>query len=129
MTRKEAEKKLDNAKKIMFGSMLLITLVLTLIFIIPQKISAAENTNVANKKHETTTADAIKFLGGTLAAAIAVGLGSIAAGAAVQKVGAASIGAIVEKPELFGRTILYVGLAEGIAIYGIIIALLILFKI
>ncbi|MCD6579193.1 ATPase [bacterium] len=109
--------------------MLLVVLIATLIFIIPQKISAENNATVPVKQHDTTTAEAIKFLGGVIAAAIAVGLGSIAAGNAVQKVGAASIGAIVEKPELFGRTILYVGLAEGIAIYGIIIALLILFKI
>ncbi len=129
MTRKEVEKKVNNAKKIIFGSMLLIVLIAVMIFIIPQKINAQDTQAQPVKQHETTTAEAIKFIGGVLAAAIAVGLGSIAAGNAVQKVGAASIGAIVEKPELFGRTILYVGLAEGIAIYGIIIALLILFKI
>lgn len=129
MTRKEVVKKLGNAKKIIFGSMLLMVLVAVMIFILPQKINAQANAQEPTKQHKTTTAEAIKFLGGAIAAAIAVGLGSIGAGNAVQKVGAASIGALVEKPELFGRTILYVGLAEGIAIYGVIIALLILFKI
>ena len=41
-------------------------------------------------------------------------------------VGAAAVGAIAEKPELFGRVIILVGLAEGIAIYGVIVSVLIL---
>lgn len=60
-----------------------------------------------------------------LAMAIATGLSSIAAGYAVAKTGSAALASVTEKPELFGRTILYVGLAEGIAIYGVLIALLI----
>ena len=62
---------------------------------------------------------------GYLAMALATGLSSIGAGYAVAKTGAAALASITEKPELFGRTILYVGLAEGIAIYGVLIALLI----
>lgn len=61
-----------------------------------------------------------------LAAAIAVAGSSIGAAIAVAYTGAASIAAISEKPEIFGRTIVFVGLAEGIAIYGLIIAVLIL---
>ncbi|MBF0178522.1 MAG: H+transporting two-sector ATPase C subunit, partial [Magnetococcales bacterium] len=38
----------------------------------------------------------------------------------------AAIGAITEKPELLGRMLILVGLAEGIAIYGLIISILIL---
>ena len=57
--------------------------------------------------------------------AIAVGLASIGAGISVAKVGAAATASITEKPELFGRTIVYVGMAEGIAIYGLLIAFLI----
>ncbi len=60
-----------------------------------------------------------------LAMALATGLSSIAAGYAVAKTGTAALASVTEKPELFGRTILYVGLAEGIAIYGVLIALLI----
>ena len=41
-------------------------------------------------------------------------------------IGSAAIGAIAEKPELLGRTLIMVGLAEGIAIYGLIISVLIL---
>lgn len=63
---------------------------------------------------------------GYLAAALATGLSSLGAGFAVAHVGAAAIGAITEKPELLGRVLILVGLAEGIAIYGLIISILIL---
>lgn len=63
---------------------------------------------------------------GYLAAALATGLSSLAAGFAVANVGSAAIGAITEKPELLGRMLILVGLAEGIAIYGLIISILIL---
>ena len=63
---------------------------------------------------------------GYLAAALATGLSALAAGIAVGGVGAAAVGAIAEKPELFGRTLVFVGLAEGIAIYGLIISIMIL---
>jgi len=63
---------------------------------------------------------------GYLAAAIATGLSAVGAGIAVGGVGAAAVGAIAERPELFGRTLVLVGLAEGIAIYGLIISIMIL---
>ena len=59
-------------------------------------------------------------------AAIATGLSSLGAGIAVASVGSAAIGAIAEKPELLGRVLIMVGLAEGIAIYGLIVSILIL---
>jgi len=64
--------------------------------------------------------------GGLLAAALATGLSSLGAGLAVGKLGAAAVGALAEKPELLGRLLIFVGLAEGIAIYGVIISILIL---
>jgi V/A-type H+-transporting ATPase subunit K len=62
----------------------------------------------------------------SLAAAIATGLATVGAGIAVSGTGAAAVGAIAEKPESFGRALIFVGLAEGIAIYGLIIAFLLL---
>ncbi len=61
-----------------------------------------------------------------MAAAIAAGLSTLAAGYAVAMVGSAAVGALAEKPELLGRVLILVGLAEGIAIYGLIVAILIL---
>ncbi len=62
----------------------------------------------------------------SLAAALAVAVGSLAAGYAVSATGAAAIGAIAERPDVFGRALIFVGLAEGVAIYGLIIAFIIL---
>lgn len=62
----------------------------------------------------------------TLAAAISTGLACIGGGIGVASSGAAAIGAIAEKPEAFGRALIFVGLAEGIAIYGLIISFIIL---
>ncbi|MGK7312649.1 MAG: ATP synthase subunit C [Candidatus Longimicrobiales bacterium M2_2A_002] len=61
-----------------------------------------------------------------IGAALATGLAAIGAGIAVGIAGAAAIGAITEKPETLGRTLIFVGLAEGIAIYGLIISFMIL---
>jgi V/A-type H+-transporting ATPase subunit K len=63
---------------------------------------------------------------GYMAAALATGLSALGAAVAVASVGAAAVGALAEKPELFGRVLILVGLAEGIAIYGVIISVLIL---
>ena len=61
-----------------------------------------------------------------MSAAVAAGLSTLAAGYAVAVVGSAAVGALAEKPELLGRVLILVGLAEGIAIYGLIVAILIL---
>jgi V/A-type H+-transporting ATPase subunit K len=66
---------------------------------------------------------------GFAAAAFSTAIGSIGAGVAVAYVGSAALGAIGEKPELAARALIYVGLAEGIAIYGLIISIMILGKI
>lgn len=63
---------------------------------------------------------------GYLAAALVTAVGSLGAAYAVAAVGTAAVGALTERPESFGRLLILVGLAEGIAIYGVIIAVLIL---
>jgi len=61
-----------------------------------------------------------------LAIALVVGASCIGAGYAVGKVGSAALGAASERPEMLGRSLIFVGLAEGIAIYGLIIAIMLL---
>jgi V/A-type H+-transporting ATPase subunit K len=61
-----------------------------------------------------------------LSAAVAAGLGALGAAYAVAVVGGAAMGVIAEKPEMAGRALVFVGLAEGIAIYGLIVAIMIL---
>lgn len=64
-----------------------------------------------------------------IGAGIPTGLSTIGAGIAVGPIGAASLAAITEKPETLGRTLIYLGLAEGIAIYGLVISILLLNKV
>jgi V/A-type H+-transporting ATPase subunit K len=61
-----------------------------------------------------------------LGAAIAVAGSAIGAAIAVAYTGAAALAAISEKPEIFGRAMVIVGLAEGIAIYGLVIAVILI---
>ncbi|HET9759923.1 MAG TPA: ATP synthase subunit C [Nocardioidaceae bacterium] len=61
-----------------------------------------------------------------LGAAIAVAGSSIGAAIAVAYTGAAALAAMSERPELFGRAMVIVGLAEGIAIYGLIVAIILM---
>ena len=63
---------------------------------------------------------------GFVSAAAVRGLSALGAGYAVAQVGTAALGALAEKPDLFGRVLVMVGLAEGIAIYGLIVSILIL---
>ena len=61
-----------------------------------------------------------------IGAAIAVAGASIGAGIAVAYTGAAALATLSERPELFGRAMVIVGLAEGIAIYGLVIAIILI---
>ena len=62
-----------------------------------------------------------------LAAALSTGLATIGTGVAVGSTGSSAIGAVSEDPTILGKTLIFVGMAEGIAIYGMIISILILF--
>lgn len=60
------------------------------------------------------------------AAALAVGISCIAGGIAVGQIGAAAMGSMSENPETSGKALPFVGLAEGICLWGFIVAFLIL---
>ena len=64
----------------------------------------------------------------SLGIALAVSLPCLAAGYAVAQVGAAALGAASERPELMIRSLIFVALAEGIAIYGLLVAILLYLK-
>lgn len=67
-------------------------------------------------------ADGLKYVG----AGLSTGLSCIGTGIAVASSASAAIGAISEDSSLLGKTVIFVGLAEGIAIYGLIISIMIL---
>ena len=64
-----------------------------------------------------------------MGAAISVAVSSIGAAIAVAYTGSAALAAISERPELFGRAMVFVGLAEGIAIYGLVVAIILIGKV
>lgn len=81
--------------------------------------------------HTATAAAAQSSGSGSAAligAAIAVAGASIGAAIAVAYTGAAALAALSERPELFGRAMVIVGLAEGIAIYGLVVAIILIGK-
>ncbi|MDR1689866.1 MAG: ATP synthase subunit C [Clostridiales bacterium] len=69
-------------------------------------------------------ADGLKYI----AAALSTGLGSIGTGIAVASSASSAIGAISENEGIFGKAIVFVGLSEGISIFGFLISLMILFS-
>jgi V/A-type H+/Na+-transporting ATPase subunit K len=88
--------------------------------------AAAGAVAVAGAKAAVTAAPASSAA--LLGAAIAVAASTIGAGIAVAYTGAAALAAMSERPELFGRAMVIVGLAEGIAIYGLIIGIILIGK-
>ena len=84
--------------------------------------SAAE-TGAAATAASDGLATGLKYLG----AALAVGLSGIGGGLAVASSASSALGAISENDSVFGKSLIFVGLAEGVALYGLIIALVLLF--
>lgn len=71
-----------------------------------------------------TTAGLEKGLG-YIASALAVGLSGIGGGIAVASSASAALGALSEDDSILGKSLIYVGLAEGVALYGLLIAFMI----
>ncbi len=80
------------------------------------KVSAAETTAAA------ASIDSWKYI----AAALSTGLSCIGGGIAVASASSAALGAISEDSSIMGKSIVFVGLAEGVALYGLIISFMIL---
>jgi V/A-type H+-transporting ATPase subunit K len=89
-----------------------------LVFIVPDIVKAAEGAS------ELSNGAGLGFI----AAGLSTGLATIGAGYAVGCVGSSALGAVSEDPKILGKTLIYVGLGEGIAIYGLIISIMILSK-
>ena len=106
-------------KKLVFISAFVFQTVV--MFLVPILVYAADAVQGAAG---TTDQNGLAYIG----AGLAVGLACIGSSYAVGRIGSAGIGAVTEKPELMGKTLVFLGLAEGIAIYGLIIAVMILNK-
>ncbi len=98
-------------------SSFIVTILGAILTLIPDMAMAAETAAA-----ETASGSGIGFI----AAALSTGLATIGAGYAVGAVGSSALGAVSEDPKILGKTLIFVGLAEGIAIYGLIISIMIL---
>lgn len=111
-----SKEKIRKALKINLSTFIPI-MVMILVLVLPNGVKAAAGMG-ANE-----AASGLKYIG----AALSTGLATIGTGYAVGQVGSAALGAISEDASILGRTIIFVGLAEGIAIFGVIISIMILF--
>ena len=95
-----------------------------------ESLASSTTENEVTQENETTDETTSNSSGlGLIAAALAIGLSAIGSGIAVAVVASSAVGAISENPSLLGKTVIFAGLAEGIAIYGLIIAIMIISKV
>lgn len=92
-------------------------------------ITAAQAGEASGMATATADGSGWRAFGLGWAAALAIGLSVVGAGYAVGRVGSAALGAAAEKPELLTRSILFVALAEGLAVLGFAVAMMLLQKI
>lgn len=119
-------RQLKTALRAVVGGLLSINGIAVLLSVGSVLLSLTSPMTVLAQGATTTTTATASDWGPSLGAALATGLACIGAGISVGIAGAAAIGGITEKPEILGRTLIFVGLAEGIAIYGLIISFMIL---
>lgn len=114
---KNESKDLGGLKKLFIGNLVGFTplVAMALLIIVPDLVFAATTEGLSSSAGL-----------GFIAAALSTGMAAIGAGYAVGVVGSAALGAVSEDEKILGKTLIFVGLAEGIAIYGLIISILIL---
>ncbi|MDR0986303.1 MAG: ATP synthase subunit C [Ruminococcus sp.] len=122
-------KKGRNVKKAIIANLCAFFAVLSLCIAVPISVSAADEAAATTEATAATAASgmsdkAFAYIG----AALAVGLGSLGCGIAVGKAAPAAIGAVSEDPSSFSKSLIFVALGEGVAIYGLLIAFLLIFQ-
>jgi V/A-type H+-transporting ATPase subunit K len=107
------------------GNLVLFVLAEAALMLLGLHDAMAQTAPAVSSAHDASLGFGLAMIG----IGLPTGLATIAAGIAVGPVGAASLAVIAEKPEVFGRTLIYLVLAEGIAIYGLVVTILLLGKI
>lgn len=98
-----------------FGTMLLAAI-----------LAFSGDSSTAMAAGEAAASDGLATGMGYLAAALVTGLSCIGGGIAVASAASAALGAISEDSSILGKSLIFVGLAEGVALYGLIISFMIL---
>lgn len=134
-------KKTHNPKKAFSKQLVTLCVMLAVCFSLTFAVAAVENNDAAATETATAAetaeaATAATDSGAGLAtglalvgAGLAIGLAAIGAGIALSAGAPAAIGAVAENPKAFGKSIIFVALGEAVAIYGFIIAILMVIKI
>ena len=137
-------KKTHNPKKAFSKQLVTLCVMLAVCFSLTFAVAAVENNDAAattetetattaeTAETATTATDSGAGLATGLAlvgAGLAIGLAAIGAGIALSAGAPAAIGAVAENPKAFGKSIIFVALGEAVAIYGFIIAILMVIKI
>lgn len=124
--KRTKEHKLTNRKRAVITNIASFIGVMALMTVLPLTGAFAETTGAAA---ETAAANADGMAEGMkyLAAALSTGLATIGTGVAVGGAAPAAIGAISENDKSFTKALIFVALGEGVAIYGLLISILILF--
>ena len=123
----EAERKLKSQINQSIIVLFTVMAIIGILFCSNAFAAASHNEGSVESEMSPTKAGVMKF--GLLAAAIAFGLGALGAGFAISHVGAAAMGAVAEKPQIAGQALIFVALAEGIVVFGLVTAFLILNKV
>ncbi len=108
-------------RKILFALVLMLSVSMVAVFAQSQSSAPAEGQAV-EEAQAGGASSSLKYV----AAALAVGIACIGGGSAVGKIGAAAMGAMSENAELSGKALPFVGLAEGICLWGFLVALFII---
>jgi V/A-type H+-transporting ATPase subunit K len=112
------------------GAVIGIVVALVLAFAIDGLFAQGEGAVIGQERKvvELTDVNARYYMSVVLAAALAAGFGFLGGGYAVARVGAAALGAASERPEMLVRSLVFVALGEGIAVFGLVIAILLVLK-
>jgi V/A-type H+-transporting ATPase subunit K len=98
------------------------------ILLLAQVVVFTGNVYAAEEAATTAASSGIATGLGYIAAALVTGLSCIGGGIAVASAASAALGAISEDQSILGKSLIFVGLAEGVALYGLIISFMILSK-
>ena len=91
-------------------------------------VATANSANASEEVMEATATSQNANGMGYLAMALSTGIACIGGGIAVSSSASAAIGAISENESVFGKALIFVALAEGIAIYGMLVSILIMLR-
>lgn len=121
--------KSPRAKRLaLFANIVLCACLCLCVFVFPVSAETVADQN-AVEENAAAAGPSVGSGLGLLGAALATGLSCIGAGIAVASSASAAVGAISENPKAFGKALIFVALAEGVALYGMLISIQIIDKI